>query len=154
MGGARSSVILRRVAIVCGVLSAVVGLASAQSSGGAGSTVRDRVYSAEQAKRGRATYDRKCASCHDGGTMGPELWGEAFLANWDGLTVGDLSERVRVSMPPNNLGRLSRQQIADALSYLLSVNSFPPGKSELEPRTELMKQIRIEATKPKPASGS
>jgi len=39
------------------------------------------------------------------------------------------------------------------LSYVLSVNSFPAGKTDLDPRTEQLKQIRIEATRPK-ASGS
>lgn len=81
------------------------------------------------------------------------MTGPAFLANWDGLSVADLSERVRVSMPPNNLGRLSRQQIVDILSYVLSVNSFPAGKTELDPKAELLKQVRIEATKPKEKSG-
>ena len=52
-------------------------------------------------------------------------------------------------MPPNNPGKLSRQQIADILSYMLSFNSFPAGKTELDPKAELLKQIRIEATKPK-----
>jgi hypothetical protein len=55
-------------------------------------------------------------------------------------------------MPPNKQGRLSRQQIVDILSYVLSVNSFPAGKTDLDPRTEQLKQIRIEATRPK-ASG-
>ena len=52
-------------------------------------------------------------------------------------------------MPPNNLGKLSRQQIADILSHVLTVNSFPAGKTELDPKAELLKQIRIDATKPK-----
>ena len=52
-------------------------------------------------------------------------------------------------MPPNNLGKLSRQQIVDILSYVLSFNNFPAGKSELDPKPEVLKLIRVEATKPK-----
>src|SRR5215468_3739014 len=119
-------------------------------------SVWDGAYTAEQAKRGEALYAQECARCHGEDLSGvdeaPPLSGGAFLANWDGLTVGDLSERIRISMPPNNRGKLSRRQIVDILSHLLSVNSFPAGKTELEPKTESLKQIRIEATKPKASS--
>jgi mono/diheme cytochrome c family protein len=116
------------------------------------------VYTPEQSRRGEAFYGRECAKCHGSDLSGadevPALSGGGFLSNWDGLTVGDLSERVRISMPPNKQGVLSRQQIVDILSYLLNVNSFPTGKAELDPKTEQLKQIRIEATKPKAKSGS
>ena len=116
-------------------------------------SVWDGVYTQEQAKRGVALYGQECASCHKADLSGadevPALTGPEFLANWSGLTVGDLSERVRISMPPNKTGRLTRQQIVDILCYILSANGFPAGKTELEPKTELLKQVRIEATKPK-----
>jgi hypothetical protein len=51
-------------------------------------------------------------------------------------------------MPQNDPGRLSRQEDADVLTYILSFNKFPAGKTELAHNTELLKQIRIEATKP------
>jgi hypothetical protein len=53
-------------------------------------------------------------------------------------------------MPQNDPGRLSRQEDADVLTYILSFNKFPAGKTELAHNTELLKQIRIEATKPDP----
>lgn len=121
-------------------------------------SVWDGVYTKEQAKRGADLYSRECSSCHGteltGNDEATPLAGPAFLANWDTLTLGDLSERIRVSMPPNNPGKLSRQQIVDILSHVLSANSFPAGKVELDPKTESLKQIRIEATKPKTSSGS
>lgn len=111
------------------------------------------VYTKEQAKRGESLYAQNCSSCHgpdlSGNDEAAPLTGAAFLSNWDGLTVGDLSERVRISMPPNRTGKLSRQEIIDILSYVLSFNTFPPGKSELDPKLELQKQVRIDATKPK-----
>ena len=116
-------------------------------------TVWDGVFTKEQALRGEVVYAQHCSSCHGPDLAGNDeaapLVGSAFLANWDGLSVGDLTERVRLTMPPNNLGKLSRQQITDILSYTLSFNSFPAGKTELDPKPELQKQIRIEATKPK-----
>ena len=120
-------------------------------------SVWDGVYTEEQARRGAAIYGRECASCHGADLNGadeiPALSGPAFLANWDGLTVGDLSERVRRSMPPSKPGQLNRQQITDILCHVLSANGFPADKTELEPKTELLKQIRIESTKGKRGSG-
>ena len=130
----------------------------AQDSAQASRSVWDGVYTQEQSRRGENFYGRECAKCHGSDLSGadevPALSGGGFLSNWDGLTVGDLSERVRISMPPNKQGVLSRQQIVDILSYLLNVNSFPAGKTELDPKTEQLKQIRIEATRPKAKSGS
>jgi mono/diheme cytochrome c family protein len=114
-------------------------------------SVWDGVYTAEQAKRGEALYAQHCAACHgnalEGGEMAPPLAGGAFGANWNGLTMGDLSERIRISMPQNNPGSLSRQQVSDILAFMLSVGNFPAGKTELARETEVLKQILFEATK-------
>ncbi|MGH9935759.1 MAG: c-type cytochrome [Blastocatellia bacterium] len=115
-------------------------------------SVWDGVYTEEQAKRGASLYGKECASCHRDDTGGEEataLAGPAFLANWDGLTVSDLCERIRVSMPPDNPRRLSRRQVADILGHMLKANGFPAGKTELAREAEALKQIRIEATKTK-----
>ena len=120
-------------------------------------SVWDGVYTKDQGKRGEALYAQHCSSCHGPDLAGNDeaapMTGPAFLANWDGLSVADLSERVRVSMPPNNLGKLNRQQITDILSYVLSVNSFPAGKAELDSKPEVLKQVKIQATKPKEKPG-
>jgi hypothetical protein len=84
----------------------------------------------------------------EGAEMAPPLAGSAFSANWDGLTLGDLFERMRVSMPQDNPGSLSRQQYVDVLTYILSYNKFPAGKTELARETEVLKQIRFLALKP------
>jgi hypothetical protein len=51
-------------------------------------------------------------------------------------------------MPQNDSGKLNREQNADVLAYLLSLDEFPAGKTELAHEAELLKQIWIEATKP------
>jgi mono/diheme cytochrome c family protein len=127
---------------------ALIGCAAAQSGE---RSVWDGVYTDEQAKRGEALYREHCGSCHgaemEGGEEAPPLAGGAFLSNWDGLTIGDLFERMRTTMPLNRPGQLSRPDNADILAYMLSVNQFPAGKTELEHKTESLKQIRFEATK-------
>lgn len=117
------------------------------------SSVWDAVYTKEQAKRGEHLYVQNCSSCHgpdlSGNDEAAPLAGPVFLSSWDGLTIADLSNRVRVSMPPNNLGKLSRQEIVDILSYVLSINNFPAGKNELDPKPEVLKLVKFQASKPK-----
>jgi cytochrome c len=132
------------------VIGIILGLSAiAQTS----RTVWDGVYSDDQAKRGEGFYGKECASCHGseltGGESAPPLAGDSFFANWNGLTLGDLFERIRVSMPQNAPGSLSRQQNADILAFILKVNQFPSGKTELDRQTDILKTIKFDSTKPK-----
>jgi len=112
----------------------------------------DGVFTVEQSSRGAKLYAQNCASCHGtsltGGESAPPLTGGAFSSNWYGLTVGDLFERIRNTMPADRPGRIQRQQNADILSFILSMNRFPTGATELPTQTELLKQIRLEASAP------
>jgi mono/diheme cytochrome c family protein len=114
-------------------------------------SVLDGVYTEEQAKRGGALYAQHCTSCHGQSLMGedmtPPLTGSQFSSNWNDTTVGELSERIRVTMPADGPGKLSRQQSADILAYILSYNKYPAGQTELPKETEILKQIRIEPPK-------
>ena len=114
----------------------------------------DGVYTDDQAKRGEPIYRKECATCHGdmltGGESAPPLTGGAFLANWNGLTMGDLFDRIRKTMPQTNPGRLTRQQDADILAFMLSANKFPAGKTELYRQSEMLKEIRFETAKPAP----
>ena len=83
-----------------------------------------------------------------GGDDAVPLAGEAFLSNWDGRTAGDLFDKIRLSMPDDNPGSLSKESAADVLAYLLNENGFPAGGQELAHETALLKQIRIEAKQP------
>ena len=114
----------------------------------------DGVYTEDQAKRGEPIYRKECAACHGdmltGGESSPPLTGGAFLANWNGLTMGDLFDRIRKTMPQSAPGRLTRQQDADILAFMLSVNKFPAGKTELFRQSEMLKEIRFESARPSP----
>jgi len=116
-------------------------------------TIWDGVYTDEQAKRGRPLYDQHCSSCHgaslEGGESAPALAGGEFLSGWDGLTVGDLFERIRTTMPQNKPRSLSREVNADIIAFLFSANQLPAGKTELPSAAEVLKEIRIVANKPK-----
>src|SRR5262249_2802694 len=115
-------------------------------------TVWDSVYSEAQAQRGQAVFLDQCSNCHGrdlaGADMTPPLTGPAFMANWDGLTVGDLADRIRISMPLSSPGTLSRQENADVVAYILRFNQFPAGKEELPREVPAMKQILFKASRP------
>jgi S-disulfanyl-L-cysteine oxidoreductase SoxD len=141
-------------ACVCLVsISAARGALRAQELAAAETrSVWEGAYTEEQAKRGEALYQKECKGCHGvalaGGESSPPLTGGAFLSNWNGLTLGDLFERIRKTMPQNAVGKLNRQQNADILAFVLSANKFPAGKTELSRQTEFLKEIRFEAVRP------
>jgi quinoprotein glucose dehydrogenase len=114
-------------------------------------SVWDGVYTEEQANRGKQGYSDQCASCHGpeltGGEMAPALAGGEFMAGWDGLTIGDLFERIRISMPQNAPGSLSGQQNSDILAFLLASNKFPAGSTELAKDGMILKTIKFETKK-------
>ncbi|HEV3202260.1 MAG TPA: c-type cytochrome [Bryobacteraceae bacterium] len=115
-------------------------------------SVWDGVYTEDQAKRGEAISKEECVRCHgqglSGGEEAPPLAGAGFVSNWNGLTMGDLFERIRISMPTDAPGRLTRQENADILAYILTLNKFPPGKTELDRQSDALKQIKFVAAKP------
>ena len=114
-------------------------------------TVWDGVYTGDQAKRGEAAYVEACSNCHgrtlEGADMTPALTGGAFMANWDGLTVGDLFDRIRISMPADRPGSLSRQEDVDVIAYILRFNQFPAGTEELPREVLALKQILFKASR-------
>jgi mono/diheme cytochrome c family protein len=120
-------------------------------------SVWDGVYTEEQAKRGEPLYYRDCSSCHgdklQGDDNSPALAGTDFVTDWDGLTLGKLFDKIRLTMPRDGPSQVSNPEKADILAYILSVNKFPAGKAELQQGGSL-KEIRFEATKPAKAAGS
>jgi len=114
-------------------------------------TVWDGVYTGEQAQRGEKVYVEACSNCHgrtlEGADMTPALTGGGFMSNWDGLTVGDLFDRIRISMPADRPGSLSRQEDVDVIAYILRFNQFPAGKEELPREVLALKQILYKASR-------
>ena len=133
---------MTRCAIAVAVAAIVVASVAAQSR-----TVWDGVYSEAQATRGRELYSAKCQSCHgadlSGGEMAPPLVGIGFQSNWNALSAGDLSERIRVSMPLGAEGSLSRQQVSDIIAAIFKAGDYPAGPNELPRESDVLKTILI-----------
>ena len=135
------------VVMVVAVYGAGTGVAARQAQ-----SVWDGVYTAEQAQRGEPLYQQSCAECHGpdltGGETAPSLEGGEFVWNWNGLSVGDLFERLRISMPQGVPSSVSRQEKADILAFLLEANDFPAGDTELANRTAMLAGINFLAQQP------
>jgi mono/diheme cytochrome c family protein len=118
----------------------------------AGTTTWSGVYTEDQAKLGQASYVKHCAECHGedlgGDGTAPALKGPEFLGNWSGLTVGDLFDRIRISMPPTNTNDVTPQQKVEIVAYLLKEDGFPAGATELPATVEALKAIKFESNKP------
>ena len=144
---------LLHIALAISPVLLIVALSGARpaESGANDRTTWDSVYTQEQAARGQLAYAATCSRCHQeslgGADESPALAGGTFLSKWSGLTVGDLHDRVRTTMPPSDPGTYGRQRISDVLAYVLSVNGFPAGRVELPVAAAALKEIRIEATR-------
>jgi S-disulfanyl-L-cysteine oxidoreductase SoxD len=93
-----------------------------------GRTVWDGVYTAAQAARGERQYDASCRGCHD---EGPRR-GEAFMRDWQGTDLEKLFSQTRTTMPADAPGSLGDAAYLDIVSYMLQVNAFPAGTTELD----------------------
>ncbi len=115
-----------------------------------GRSTQDGVYAEAQAKRGEAGYAKSCAGCHGPDLTGvdaaPSLTGNEFNSGWNDLTLDDLFDRIRTTMPGDAPGSLSREQCADILAFILAKDGFPAGPSELVAGPAL-KDIKFVVTK-------
>ena len=115
-------------------------------------SIWDGVYTEAQAARGATGFSARCANCHGadlGGTgEAPALSGARFLSDFDGVSLGDVFDRIRTTMPQDNPGSLTRDEAADILAYLLKANALPAGAKELDRRSEYLKAIGLSAAKP------
>jgi hypothetical protein len=142
-----------KVTLVAAVITTVWGLGVWQSVGAEqGSSTWSGIYTDEQATSGAAVYAKVCSECHledlAGDGFAPALRGAEFMSNWNGLTVGDLFERIRVSMPPSEPNSVTPKEKAEILAHILKSGGFPAGTTELPGETAPLKAIKFEATKP------
>ena len=142
---ARRWIVASAVVFAIAFASAVTSSAQAPA---AGTSVWSGVYTEDQAKRGEAAAAKLCTSCHgpdlSGGEAGPALVGLEFLGNWNNLTLADFYDRVHSTMPADAPGTLTPQRVSDISAYVLKLNKFPAGQTELSTDQAALKGIKIE----------
>jgi mono/diheme cytochrome c family protein len=108
------------------------------------------VYTEAQAKRGEKVYADNCVTCHGPklagtDTAGPTLSGPDFVNGWKDMTVAALLAKVSGDMPSNAPGSLKPEEYADVLSFVLSSNKYPAGKTELPTDPSALKGVKMAA---------
>lgn len=117
-----------------------------------GRTTLDGIYTEAQAKRGEQIYIDSCASCHEpdlsGGGQTPGLAGKEFNMDWNDLSMSDLFDRTRATMPADKPGTLKPGPTSDVIAFLLQKGSFPAGQTELPSEVAALKAITFVSPKP------
>jgi mono/diheme cytochrome c family protein len=103
-------------------------------------SVKNGVYSAAQAERGQALFKSRCASCHTPGYFTDDN----FYTNFAGKPLWELFDVISDSMPEDDPGSLKKEQYADVIAYLLQVNKFPAGETELPIDKDALSAILME----------
>ncbi len=96
-------------------------------------------FSAAQADRGRNVFRSTCTACHSSS----EFSDRRFKFKWRRRTAGDLFEMVSTQMPEDAPGSLELQQYTDIVAFVLRMNGFEPGGSELPPDAAALETISL-----------
>ena len=113
------------------------------------SSVRDGVYTTNQAERGASLYEAQCLSCH--GTLDaffPEvaalLGDHTFRQRWQGRPLSELFQLIQVEMPQDTPGSLSVDETIQLVAYILKGNSLPSGQTSLTSDTVTLNGIAFD----------
>jgi len=120
----------------CAALLAIVVTAAAQEK----KSVKSGVYTAAQADRGQNLYRSKCASCHAPNRFTDDL----FYMSFAGKPLWEMFDVISDSMPEDNPGSLKKEEYADVIAYLLKLNNFPVGATELPIDQDALSAIQME----------
>lgn len=117
--------------------AAAIGAAATSHTRTTQKTTNDGVYSAAQADKAKADFDKLCASCHAfaiADRKSPNdtvLGGDAFIAKWTGRPVADLVSVITMTMPNDGSAVVEEPQAIDITAYILQRNGYPAGAAPL-----------------------
>lgn len=120
-------------------ISAILFLCACSGASAEPRTINDGVYTREQARVGEQLYAAQCITCHDKKYFRP------VFKTWDGRTLGLLFTVMSTSMPESNPGALPRKDYVDILAYILKLNRYKDGESELDYQNDALDEITIAA---------
>ena len=138
----RSRLLLSAVASAAVVSSVVAAIAATEL------TIRDGVYSQQQAAQGQTVYIAKCTLCHGPALQGgvnesPPLRGQRFLSDWDQMPLRALYSRILSTMPKADPGSLSSEETLELVAYLLQQNGFPTSNARSFASADELNSIRF-----------
>ena len=132
-------------------LATMVALALAGGVPALGKGSRSGVYSSSQADEGAQVYAVQCAMCHgtrlEGTVETPGLVGK-FVANWAGRPLGDLFDYLARAMPQGSPGRLSAEDNARLVAFILRANGAPVGDTPLPANAAALRRVAFDPAGP------
>jgi S-disulfanyl-L-cysteine oxidoreductase SoxD len=127
--------VIRGILCVAAVLCVTVGVVAQEKT-----SVKAGVYTAAQADRGQSLYRAKCASCHAPNRFTDDFFYQSFA----GKPVWEMFDVISDSMPEDNPGSMKKEEYADVIAYLLRLNRFPEGNTELPVDKDALSLIMME----------
>jgi len=103
-------------------------------------SVKAGVYTAAQADRGQTLFRSKCASCHAPNRFTDDL----FYTSFAGKPLWEMFDVISDTMPEEDPGSMKPQEYVDVMAYLLKLNNFPTGASELPVGKDVLSAILME----------
>src|SRR5688572_32319393 len=103
-------------------------------------SVKAGVYTVEQSDRGVALYKAKCASCHAPNRFTDDL----FYTSFAGKPLWEMFDVISDTMPEDDPGGMKPEEYADVIAYLLKLNGFPTGQTDLPTSKDGLSLILME----------
>ena len=97
-------------------------------------------FTAKQVERGRGEFRGICADCHSAS----EFRGNTFLYEWRRRTAWDFFRELTETMPDDAPGSLTDQQYVDVTAYVLQMNGYVAGESELAATEAMLDQFAMD----------
>jgi mono/diheme cytochrome c family protein len=102
-------------------------------------------YTQAQLDKGKTEYNTHCRTCHAAngkGALGPALFGDPFKARFAGQSMADVRQWIHENMPQTAPGSLTDDQLNVLMAYVLSLNGYKPGQTEMSP--DSAKSVTVE----------
>jgi hypothetical protein len=80
-----------------------------------------------------------------GQDVSPPLAGAAFMSNWAGKPIADLSKRIRTTMPLEAPGTLGLADSAKLVAAIMAANGYKAGEVELPSSPSAQQAITLDA---------
>ena len=126
---------VKRAVMSTAVLSAAVFAASCATAQPA--TIKDGVYTAEQAAAGKELYERRCGACHN-----VDFYRNTFT-NRNNQPLQYLFEEIIVNMPADMPGSMMDNECENILAHIMSLLGYAAGDEELSYASGTMGDVVI-----------
>jgi mono/diheme cytochrome c family protein len=137
--------IVRRALLFLTIAIPALAAGAAQAPPG---SLREGVFTNEQAERGREAYSHACSYCHRDDLSGnedgaPPLRGSEFLGRWQNRPLSEFHFVLTETMPQDAPSSLTAREYADIISFILKNNGGSVGATELPGDAEALKELRF-----------